>query len=248
MRRLFERFDTKSMLAGISAGAVLLTGSILAAGSSVSSVSAARPGPSRAAAGVELHRLLQQGLLAPGHRASKPGARDGALTQVSYYNWSGYADDNSTGKKYSKVSGSWTQPKVTCPSKEDAVAVWWVGLDGFQNSTVEQDGTLAQCYQGGTFYYSWWEMFPTNNIQTVGATVAPGDKISASVNFASGNYTLALTDATATANSFSLKEQCASGLTCARASAEWIAETPSTSHAVTRRCPASPSGASLGPR
>jgi len=28
-------------------------------------------------------------------------------------NWSGYADDNSTGKSYSSVTGHWTEPKIT---------------------------------------------------------------------------------------------------------------------------------------
>jgi hypothetical protein len=30
-------------------------------------------------------------------------------------------------------------------------------------------------------YLTWWEMFPTNNIQFVGSTVKPGDNIAASV-------------------------------------------------------------------
>jgi hypothetical protein len=178
----------------------------------------------------ELDRLIGHGVLAPGQRVPGPEEhRIGGLNQVSYDNWSGYADDNSSGNTYTKVSGSWTQPAVTCPTNEDEVAVFWVGLDGFDNSTVEQDGTLAQCYKGTAFYYTWWEMFPTNSITTVGNTLKPGDQISASVNYAKGKYKLALTDQTTTANSFSLTQTCGAGQVCNNASAEWIAETPSYS-------------------
>jgi hypothetical protein len=176
----------------------------------------------------ELARLISHGVLAPGQRVPGPEEpRVGGLNQVEYDNWSGYADDNSSGNTYTKVSGSWTQPAVTCPTNEDEVAVFWVGLDGFDNSTVEQDGTLAQCYKGTAFYYTWWEMYPTNSITTVGNTLKPGDQISASVNYAKGKYKLALTDQTSTANSFSLTQTCGAGLVCNNASADWIAETPS---------------------
>ncbi len=151
----------------------------------------------------------------------------GAPTQKASYNWSGYADDNSGGNTYTAVKGTWVEPTVTCNSNEDQIAAFWVGLDGWTSSTVEQDGTLTECYQGTLYQYTWWEMYPTNSIQVVGSTVQPGDKITASVTFASGKYHLKVTDATNTANSFSRTETCATGLTCANSSAEWIGEAPS---------------------
>jgi Peptidase A4 family len=160
------------------------------------------------------------GQRAPGHVRHVRG-----LTKVDYYNWSGYADDNSTGKTYSTVTGSWTEPAITC-SNEDQIAVFWVGIDGFSDGTVEQDGTLAQCFKGTAFYYTWWEMFPTNNIQLVGSTVVPGDKIAGSVVKSGTSYTLKLTDSTHTADSFTEKETCAAA-SCVDSSAEWIAESPS---------------------
>ncbi len=60
------------------------------------------------------------------------------------------------------------------------------------------------------------------------ATVAAGDQISASVSRSGANYTLALTDSTNTANSFSESASCAT-TTCLDTSAEWIAERPSYS-------------------
>ena len=105
----------------------------------------------------------------------------------------------------------------------------WVGLDGFSNSTVEQDGTLAFCQGGTATYYTWWEMYPTNDIQLVGSSVAPGDKIVTSVKFAGGNYTLKVTDSTHPANSFTAGRAVRHRpVTCANASAEWIAETVGT--------------------
>jgi Peptidase A4 family len=160
--------------------------------------------------------------VAPGTRHRTHG-----LTKVSYYNWSGYADDNSTGNTYSKVSADWTEPAITCPTDELQLAVFWVGIDGFTNGTVEQDGTLAECYLGKAYYYTWWEMYPTNEIQTVGDTVKPGDKIAASVVKTGTKYALKLTDSTTSGNNVSTTQTCAA-TTCVDASAEWIGETPGT--------------------
>jgi hypothetical protein len=157
-----------------------------------------------------------------------PGTRHRVhgLTKVEYYNWSGYANDNSKGNTYKKVSGDWTEPAITCPTKEFQLAAFWVGIDGFNNSTVEQDGTLAECYEGTAFYYTWWEMYPTNDIQTVGTTVNPGDKIAASVVRTGTSYALTVTDSTTSGNNVSETETCAAA-TCVDASAEWIGEAPS---------------------
>jgi len=89
---------------------------------------------------------------------------------------------------------------------------------------VEQDGTLAQCYHGSAYYYTWWEMYPTNSIQTVGTAVRPGDSISASVVRSGSTYTLKVTDSTRSGDSFSTSQSCSG---CANSSAEWIAEAPS---------------------
>lgn len=178
-----------------------------------------------AAAKAEIYKLLksQHGRMDwYGHQpatSATPG-----LTQVQSTNWSGYAD---TGTNFSKVSASWTEPTATCGTAT-SLAAFWVGIDGFTSSSVEQDGTLIECSGGTPIYISWWEMFPTNAIQIVGTTVAPGDKISASVTRSGTSYTLKLTDSTNTANSFSRTETCS----CSNTSAEWIAEAPSNGSGV----------------
>ncbi len=155
----------------------------------------------------------------PGHTLRVKG-----LTMQDSYNWSGYADDNTSANVYSKVSGKWAEPAITC-GKEDQIAVFWVGIDGWTSSTVEQDGTLAQCFQGMAHYYTWWEMYPSNSITVVGSTVKPGDKITASVVKTGTSYALKVTDSTTTANSFTITKTCAA-TTCLATSAEWIAEAP----------------------
>ena len=104
-------------------------------------------------------------------RVNRPGVS--GLTQVSSTNWAGYADDNTAGNTYTSLSGNWTEPTGTCTSAT-SLAVFWVGIDGFTSGSVEQDGTLIECSGGRVFYFTWWEMFPTNSIQVVGSSVRPG--------------------------------------------------------------------------
>ncbi len=139
-------------------------------------------------------------------------------------NWSGYVA-TPAGGTYTTVSSTWKEPAVACTST-NAIAVFWVGIDGDPSSTVEQDGSLAQCSGGQASYYTWWEMYPTNSVQIVGTTVQAGDVITSSVVRNGSSYTLVVKDATNPANSFSRQESCAS---CQNSSAEWIAERPSGS-------------------
>ena len=151
--------------------------------------------------------------------------RDTANTLgLDSYNWSGYVDQATNRlPAFSRVSGSWAMPTVTC-TNEDTITSEWVGLDGWSTQTVEQAGTLGWCFQDTATYYSWWEMFPSSSIQ-VGASVQPGDAISASVSRSGpAAYTLSVTDTTHPANSFTQLASCATA--CRDASAEWIAERP----------------------
>jgi hypothetical protein len=162
--------------------------------------------------------------LVPGH-----AVRGDATTQLSSTNWSGYADTSTSGNTYSVVTGSWKQPTISCSGFSEQLAAFWVGIDGLTSDSVEQDGTLGECFLGFVFYYTWWEMYPTNDIQVVGESLAAGDSITASVVRSGDSYTLAVTDSTHTANSFSTTQTCSD---CANSSAEWIAEAPSSSSGV----------------
>jgi hypothetical protein len=142
-------------------------------------------------------------------------------TSTSAYNWAGYAATASTGQVTS-VSGAWVEPAVKCGSST-SLAAFWVGIDGYSSSTVEQDGTLAQCYHGTASYYSWWETYPANAVQTF-ATVSAGDHFTASVTYSSstGKFTMSIKDTT-TGTSWS-KTSSNSG--AKENSAECIAEAP----------------------
>jgi len=181
----------------------------------------------------------------PNMKTGSVPPNESATTAAGSYNWAGYAD--ATGSltapgsgTFSSVSGQWTVPFVQC-SREDTIEAQWVGLDGFNDTTVEQDGTVSWCFEGQPVFFTWWEMYPSSgggSATTVGTTVAPGDHISASVTLTSQSastdeYTLSLTDSTRPANSFTTTQSCptASAATsaapaCLNASAEWIVERP----------------------
>ncbi len=148
------------------------------------------------------------------------------LTNAQSTNWAGYAD---TGSSFSKVSATWTEPSVTCSGTSEQLAAFWVGIDGYSSSSVEQDGTIIECYRRTAYQYTWWEMYPTNDIQVVGETLAAGDAIASTVTRSGTSYTLTVTDSTHPANSFTEKESCSS---CANSSAEWIAEAPSSGSSI----------------
>jgi peptidase A4-like protein len=182
------------------------------------------------AARAELSKLLQkQHGTDSWVGADRPAAaRNGAVkaqTKVQSNNWAGYAD---TGTGFTKVTGTWVEPSATCGSGE-SLAAFWVGIDGFSSNSVEQDGTLIECDGGQAFYFTWWEMFPTNAVQIVGQTLSPGDTIHASVTRTGTSYKLTVTDSTNSADSFTKTETCSN---CANSSAEYIAEAPSNGTSV----------------
>ena len=87
------------------------------------------------------------------------GPNDGYGT-ASSLDWAGYGVSAGT---FTKVAGSWVQPKATCPAKPSEGAAFWVGIDGLAKTdkTVEQIGTDSDCVKGsGPSYYAWYEMYP----------------------------------------------------------------------------------------
>jgi hypothetical protein len=148
------------------------------------------------------------------------------VTAAGTFNWSGYADTATKAQTFTKVSGAWTTPSVTC-SAEDQITSDWVGLDGFNSGTVEQLGTISWCFQDTPVYFTWYEMFPKGTTE-VGMTLKPGDKIAASVTRTGTSYALKLTDSTTAGNNISVTKTCALA-TCKDTSAEWISERPSFS-------------------
>lgn len=202
----------------MEARAALLGLALLAAGT-MAAPSAGAAGT----AGAALHGMA--GPAADRHTSStRPALAGGGPTFMSR-NWDGYTSYAPTAgqTEFNSVHGTWVQPTVTCP-KPNAWTVFWVGLDGWFNNTVEQGGSSAQCVNGVPQYTTWWEMFPTNAIQTV-FTIRPGDTIDATVTFSTTTrqFTITVKDVT-TGQSFTQTPTCASNITCDRSSADWIAE------------------------
>jgi hypothetical protein len=178
-----------------------------------------------------LANVVNQGGLQPG--GTSISAHPAAPAQGATYNWGGYLDSGSPGT-FTAVSASWFQPATFC-SQEQRVTAFWVGLDGWNSTTVEQDGTIAYCFEGVPYYYSWWEMFPAG-VVFIGTSVRAGDLIKASVTVSGGsNYTLALTDVNHPADSFTTVQSCQPSV-CQDSSADWLIERPEFSIGV---CPLS---------
>jgi Peptidase A4 family len=145
--------------------------------------------------------------------------------KVTSGDWSGYADN---GRSYTTVTARWKEPSVTC-GPDESMAAFWVGIDGYGSATVEQAGSLAYCYQGKPFYYTWWEMYPHNAIQIVGDSAQAGDQIDASVTTSAikngTKYILRVTDTTTPGNTFTKYRDCSSKK-CDSYSAECVVEAP----------------------
>lgn len=158
-------------------------------------------------------------------KASTNAVRSGTGFLGSY-NWSGYAIGslvaNTGTQNFTSVSGSWHVLPTTCNTRELRFNSEWVGIDGFNDGTVEQLGTSAYCYLGRAYYYSWWEMFPGGSVTVI--TVRAGDAITASVVRHGTTYTLKLTDRSSR-QGFTETEQCPPTY-CYNASAEWVMERP----------------------
>jgi len=116
----------------------------------------------------------------------------GFSNQAQSMNWSGYAATTGT---YTSVSASWTQPAGTC-SQGDQYAAFWVGLDGYSSSTVEQTGSEVDCVGGTATYYAWYEMYPSLSVN-YSNTVKAGDRFKATVTYQGNNeFSLYIADTT----------------------------------------------------
>jgi Peptidase A4 family len=216
MRHRFRRLSVPLV-------ACVATLGLMAALGSAASASTAPSRAAQRAEAVTIARNALKHLLVGWHGTNHavtvrtPGIK--ASTPVESTNWSGYADVDET---FSDVKGSWKEPSASCTSTT-SLAAFWVGIDGYSSDSVEQDGTLIECLDSTAYQFSWWEMYPTNDIQVVGESVAAGDHITASVTRTGTSYKLKVKDATTPANSFTTTQTCSD---CDNSSAEWIAEAP----------------------
>jgi hypothetical protein len=149
---------------------------------------------------------------------ASPHLRGGISRQAESTNWSGYAATTGT---YTSVSASWTQPAGTC-SRGDQYAAFWVGLDGYTSSSVEQTGSEVDCVGHTAEYYAWYEMYPGPS-ENYSNTVRAGDHFNATVTYTGNNsFSLHIADTTRGWSHTTT----ASLAGAARSSAEVIVEAP----------------------
>jgi len=147
-------------------------------------------------------------------------------------NWSGYAAVAKKNVALRYVTSTFTVPSINCSkvaigSAGQTYAAEWVGLDGFNSTTVEQTGVDSYCdsSSGTATNQAWYEMYPLDPVVVSG--VSPGDKIWVSVyyNTSTSEYQLFLDDET-TGSTMETNQPCPSGSACDRNSAEVIEEDP----------------------
>jgi hypothetical protein len=139
---------------------------------------------------------------------------------TSSTNWSGYAISASSGS-VTNVKGSWIVPAVQSGTPAGSYSSFWVGIDGYISTTVEQIGTDSDMTSSGPSYYAWFEFYP-HPAYYVPITVHAGDTISAEVSYSGKSFTVKITDVT-TGVSWSTSSKANQAK---RSSAEWIAEAP----------------------
>jgi hypothetical protein len=153
------------------------------------------------------------------------------------YNWAGYAV-TPANQQATDVKGTWVVPSVNCSTTPTGFSAYWVGIDGFNSSSVEQIGTDSDCESfsgktGTANYYPWFELYPNPSyVIEFPSGVKPGDIITAEVKASDETvsrgrtvgttFTMTITDVTQ--NEQYTTSGTVSG--AAQSSAEWIVEAP----------------------
>jgi hypothetical protein len=149
------------------------------------------------------------------------------VAPMSTENFSGYIDFAASGQTFNAVSASWTVPTVTCQPGETSWAAQWPGIGA--STSVEQDGTETDCFNGEPDYWAWYEMYGDQAVNNgyaveISNPVAPGDEMTGSVSLSGSTWVLTLADAT---QNWTYQTQIASPTPAlSQASAEWMVEDP----------------------
>lgn len=146
-----------------------------------------------------------------------PSQTPGGVQVFTSENWGGYA---VIGSDFTDATGTWTVPAVDCTSDPNSSASFWVGIDGWTNSTVEQTGTDSDCDGTHASYYAWIEFAPKAGITITSVPVSPGDQMSGEVSYNGSQFVVTTTNTT-TGATYTMT---ATVPEARRASAEWIAE------------------------
>lgn len=161
--------------------------------------------------------------------ASAAGARSiGETKTVGSDNWAGYAVTKGSAR-FNRISARFFVPYLNCAvSPAESASDYsshWVGIDGFGNQTVEQDGIEADCVNSGAQYFAWREVYPSYEVQS-SMKIYPGNAITATVTYrrSTHEFRMAVRDHS-DGRHFTVFDKCSTG-SCKRSSAEVISEAP----------------------
>lgn len=146
--------------------------------------------------------LAALAIAVPGAAALSPTAVQAAAVPLTHslprslthsdQTWGGYAVTRA--RPYKKITGSWNIPAMDC-SHGGGDASPWIGIDGWNNFTVEQIGIDLDCINGAGSYHPWVEMYPGPS-DYFKEPVNAGDTMTASVSVSDGIWTLTESDTT----------------------------------------------------
>lgn len=161
------------------------------------------------------------GTLAQGQPAAAGGAQQST-------NWAGYVQ-SAAPLTYTKVSGSWIVPAVSCAAGQNTGSTNWTGIGGgiSADPTLIQAGTDEDCTSGTAQYFAWWEAIPAPSVNAgplggllSSMPVAPGDMITVTIDGSSlAVWNIAIQNVTQGASFSTTVPYVAAGET-----AEWIEE------------------------
>jgi peptidase A4-like protein len=104
-------------------------------------------------------------------------------------NWSGYINVAAPDVYFNDVIGYWRVPRFSCRNRQlthGSHASQWIGIDGFESRTVEQEGDTVDCIVNhGTVTRAttmWFEMYPLRP-RAYEDVVRPGDLIGAETKY-----------------------------------------------------------------
>jgi hypothetical protein len=155
------------------------------------------------------------------------------LTKSVSNNWCGYvAAKNLTSPvahSVTAVAGSWVVPNISAPSTANLPNTYsslWIGIDGYNNPTVEQIGTAHEWHNGKVTHYAWFEMYPNAAFEISNFPMAPGDVISAAIEY-KGNNIFLMTISNATRKVYaSIPTVYTTSKSATCSCAEWVVEAP----------------------
>lgn len=143
-------------------------------------------------------------------------------------NWSGYVAATHLTRpsihSVTAVSGSWIVP-IVWPNTHNSYSAVWVGMDGYNNSMVEQIGTAHNWVKGAAQHYAWFELYPRDAYMLRGFPVYEGDVLSATINYRNNVFKMRLYNHTRKVFTI-IPSSYTTSKTAQRLSAEWIVEAP----------------------